>query len=327
MSNMRAKLMEGLKKRESSMLADPHLDRIGNSVRKSKTPTSKEKIYEIPVEAIQENPFQYRTEESLESSELKSLAKSIAEHGLRTPIQLRQKDGDYILVAGWRRLTAIKRFIKSMKTVKATVDTNMDDKTHRLLTVLENEQREDFTLFEKASAYNDMRNIDKLTLDEIADVVGSSKTRISRVLKLLILPDAVSTLLRKALLDGLSNGHLDELVAGFKKRVDAGHSEIEAREWISHMVTLIVSENYTIADLREENRGELKPREEANRIAPKKPLKKWNIKGGEWKKFEVSTRNKVTLEFKLPEDIQYNDSEKIIHYIKERLLKENQRSN
>lgn len=324
MSNMRAKLMEGLKKRESSMLADPHLDRIGNSVRKSKTPTSKEKIYELSVEAIKENPFQYRTVESLESSELKSLAKSIAEHGLRTPIQVRQKDGEYFLVAGWRRLTAIKRFIKSMKTVKATIDTSMDDKTHRLLTVLENEQREDFTLFEKAAAYNDMKKIDQLTLDEIAEVVGSSKSRISRILKLLILPEAVSTFLRKAILDGLSNGHLDELVGGYKKRIDAGISEEHALAWITQMVTLITHENYTIADLREENRGELKPVEPTKQRNNKKPLKKWNINGGEWKKFEVSTRNKVTLEFKLPEDIQYNDSEKIISYIREQLLVENQ---
>lgn len=326
MSNMRAKLMEGLKKRESSMLADPHLDRIGNSVRKSKTPTSKEKIYEVAVEAIKENPFQYRTEESLESSELKSLAKSIAEHGLRTPIQLRQKDGDYFLVAGWRRLTAIKRFIKSMKTVKATVDTTMDDTTHRVLTVLENEQREDFTLFEKASAYNDMKKLDKLTLDEIAEVVGSSKSRISRILKLLILPDEVSTLLRKALLDGLSNGHLDELVGGYKKRIDSGHSTEETTQWISQMVALILTENYTIADLREENRGELKPRETKSSSPLKKPLKKWSIEGGSWKKFEVSTRNKVTLEFKLPEEIQYNDSDTIIAYIKEHLLMNNQPS-
>lgn len=319
MSNMRAKLMEGLKKRESSMLADPHLDRIGNSVRKSKTPTSKEKIYELPVEQIKENPFQYRTEESLESSELKSLAKSIAEHGLRTPIQVRQNGDDYFLVAGWRRLTAIKRFLKSMKTVKATVDSNMDDKTHRLLTVLENEQREDFTLFEKANAYNDMKSIDNLTLDEIAEVVGSSKTRISRILKLLILPQAVSTFLRKALLQGLSNGHLDELVGGYKKRIDLGHNEEESLQWIEQMVHCILNENYTIADLREENKEPQKAEERVLK-KDKKPLKKWNIAGEKWKKFEVSTRNKVTLEFKLPEDIQYNDSEKIISYIRENLL-------
>lgn len=327
MSNMRAKLMEGLKKRESSMLADPHLDRIGNSVRKSKTPTSKEKIYEVPVEAIKENPFQYRTEESLESSELKSLAKSIAEHGLRTPIQLRHTDGEYYLVAGWRRLTAIKRYIKSMKTVKATVDNEMDDKTHRLLTVLENEQREDFTLFEKATAYSDMKKIDNLTLDEIAEVVGSSKSRISRILKLLILPEQVSRFLRSSILKGLSNGHLDELVAGYKKRMDAGFSEENAFEWISSMVALILEENYTIADLREENRGELKeshPKNNSSIPREKKPVKKWNIDGKQWKKFEVSTRNRVTLEFKLPEHIQYNDSEEIISYIQNQLFLENQ---
>ena len=140
-------------------LLDPHMKSLSSAIRKSQSPISKEKIYDIPINEIEPNPFQYRKEESLNQSELESLANSIAKQGQRTPIQLRRKGDKLILVAGWRRLTAIKRYIKSMVTVKATIDEEMDDSTHRLLTIIENEQREDFSIFERAQAYKDL--IDK----------------------------------------------------------------------------------------------------------------------------------------------------------------------
>ena len=127
--------MSGLQKRDSSIMMDPHLASLGTAIRKSQNQVSRDKIYEIPVDDIVLNPFQYRTEESLDHSELESLSRSIAQHGLRTPIQLRRKDEKLILVAGWRRLTAIRRFLKSMKTVKATIDEEMSDSEHRLITL------------------------------------------------------------------------------------------------------------------------------------------------------------------------------------------------
>ncbi len=63
MSNStRDKLMQGLAKRDKSMLSDPHLNRIGNSVRKTSSVVSREKIFEIHVKQIKENSYQYRDE-------------------------------------------------------------------------------------------------------------------------------------------------------------------------------------------------------------------------------------------------------------------------
>jgi len=319
-NNTREKLMAGLAKRDRSMLADPHLERIGDTVRKNAGVVSREKIFEIPVDQIADNPFQYRDEESLNSSELESLAVSIREHGLRSPIQVRRTGESYTLIAGWRRLTAIRRFLPDMKTVKATVDAEIDDRTHRLLTVIENEQREDFTAFEKARAYADMQKLDSLTLDEIAVAVGSSKTRISRILKLLTLPETIQGILREAVLKGLSGGHLDEIAAGCKKREGAGETVLDIENWAHTVIAAIQSGEMTIDSLRTINKSPIQ-----QRIPEiKKPLKRWKIDGGKWNRFEVSTRNKVTLEFKLPEDIEYNDSDKIMAYIREELLKREQ---
>ncbi len=316
MSTNREKLMAGLAKRDRSMLADPHLDRIGSTVRKTGSVVSREKIFEIPVDQIKDNPFQYRDESSLNSSELESLAQSIKEHGLRSPIQLRREGDEYVLVAGWRRLTAIKRYLPDMTVVKATVDSEMDDRTHRLLTIIENEQREDFTAFEKAKAYADMQKLDGFTLDQIAQVVGSSKTRISRILKLLTLPEEICVILREAILQGLSHGHLDEITAGCKKRETLGETPQEILHWATSTVSAVLAGEMTIEHIRNVHREPVKQKP----VDAKKPIKKWKIEGSAWNRFEVSTRNKVTLEFKLPEDIQFNDSEKIIEFIRTKLL-------
>lgn len=285
------------------------------------TPLSKDKIYELPIKDIESNPFQYRTEENLNQSDLKNLAQSISEHGLRSPIQVRRKDGKYILVAGWRRLTAIRLYAKSIKTVKATVDEDMDDQTHKLLTIIENEQREDFTVVEKARAYNDLITNENFKQVEVAKLVGASKTRISQLLKFLILPDDLLKILNNALINGLSNGHAEEIVSGYSKRLDM-QDEQSAKMWLIDITEKCFGENLSIENLRDINRL-LGDDNSANKkkTTKKKPLKKWVMNGGPWKKFEVSTRNRVVLEFQLPEDYHYNDSKAIIDYIKGDILK------
>ena len=314
--NYRQKLLSGLQKRDSTILLDPHMKSLSSAIRKSQNPVSKEKIYEIPVNEIELNPFQYRKEESLDQSELESLANSIAKNGLRMPLQLRRTGDKLILVAGWRRLTAIKRYLKSMVTVKATIDEEMDDQTHRLLTIIENEQREDFSVFERAQAYHDLIEKDGYTQQQVGELVGASKSRVSRALKVLSLPEQILQQLMSAQYKGLSNGHIDELVAGFDKRQGRGE---DGGKWVLETLEGILSRNLSIEDLRDANRV-LNQKKEALDHG-KKPVKKWIIPGKEWNRFEVSTRNKVTLEFKLPENIQFNETTKIIKYIKNQLLK------
>ena len=244
-------MLSGLQKRDSTILLDPHMKSLSSAIRKSQNPVSKEKIYEIPVNEIELNPFQYRKEESLDQSELESLANSIAKNGLRMPLQLRRTGDKLILVAGWRRLTAIKRYLKSMVTVKATIDEEMDDQTHRLLTIIENEQREDFSVFERAQAYHDLIEKDGYTQQQVGELVGASKSRISRALKVLSLPEQILQQLMKAQYKGLSDGHIDELVAGFDKRQSGGE---DGGKWVIETLEGILSRNLSIEDLRDANR-------------------------------------------------------------------------
>jgi ParB family chromosome partitioning protein len=63
-------------------------------------------LSEIRVDKIKPNPFQPRKEFDEES--IKELASSIEKYGLLQPIVVIRDDEDYILVAGERRLRAVK---------------------------------------------------------------------------------------------------------------------------------------------------------------------------------------------------------------------------
>lgn len=318
-SNLRSKLAEGLQKRQSSMMNDEGLSRIQASIIRSKIPSGSEKVYSVRVDEIKDNPFQYRTVESLDGTDLESLAQTIATHGLQEPLRLRRKEGELYLVAGWRRLTSIRRYLRNMEMVNAFIRDDMDDATHRALTIIENEQRVDFSLFERAHAYHGLNTMDGMTQEQIAKLVGSSKSRVSRAMKLLSLPEDIQRALSNAVQQGLSMGHADEICSGFEKRVSDPDA---ARKWASEVISLALAGNATIENLRDQNRASAVPDDGKISGRPqKKPVKRWQISGGDWNRFEVSTRNKVTLEFKLPQDLQYNDTNSIVRYIRNQLLK------
>ena len=68
----------------------------------------KEKLVRVAVERIDPNPAQPRR--LFAESEIESLAESIRQNGLLQPLTVRQdkKNGRYILIAGERRLRALK---------------------------------------------------------------------------------------------------------------------------------------------------------------------------------------------------------------------------
>lgn len=120
-------------------------------------------INEIPVAAIVPNSAQPRTEFNDET--IKELADSIRDNGLLEPILVRpaQKSHDetfgspppqtYELVAGERRLRAFKYL--NRETIPAVVR-NVADAELRIFALIENLQREDLSVADKAQAINEL---------------------------------------------------------------------------------------------------------------------------------------------------------------------------
>jgi ParB/RepB/Spo0J family partition protein len=108
-------------------------------------------LQEIPLSKVRPNPLQPR--QSFPREGLEQLAASIKVHGLLQPILVRPKDGGFQVACGERRLRATE--MAGLKQIPAIVR-EMDDKTLRLCSIVENVQREDLTSEEREKAHHDL---------------------------------------------------------------------------------------------------------------------------------------------------------------------------
>lgn len=168
--------------------------------------TDKSGVDQIPVEQIQPNPRQPRSQ--FNESELQELAGSIREHGIIQPLILTRGDtaDQYVLIAGERRLMAAR--LAGLQSVPALV--REAGELQRLeLALIENVQRSDLNALEEAEAYRQLAEDFSLSHEEIAQKVGKSRAAVTNTLRLLKLPVGV----QKALLAGeISAGHARALL-------------------------------------------------------------------------------------------------------------------
>ena len=169
------------------------------------SPESLSALREIPLAEIRPNHYQPRKEFSAE--ELKELADSIRTAGLLQPIAVRIANGSYELVAGERRLRAVKSL--GWPTIPAIVR-EYDDRAMLTLALIENLQRADLNPIEEAEGYARLASEFDLTQNEIADLVGKDRSTVANLQRVLQLPAAVRKMLETG---ALSLGHARPLLA------------------------------------------------------------------------------------------------------------------
>src|SRR5829696_8948638 len=157
-------------------------------------------LREIPVELVQANPDQPRTQFNAE--QLTALAESIKARGVLQPIVVRPlAGGAYELIAGERRLRASK--LADLPTIPAVVR-DTDEQERLELALIENMARADLNPVEEARACATLVEDLGLTKEELGRRVGRSRAAVSNLIRLLELPDEVLG----AIGDGrLSEGH------------------------------------------------------------------------------------------------------------------------
>lgn len=158
----------------------------------------------IPVDTITTNPYQPRKE--FDPIKIQELASSIAQHGILTPILVRQSDLGYELIAGERRLRAAKE-IELAQIDAIIVDFN--DQEMMEVSLIENIQREDLNVIEEAQAYQKLMEAFDYTQEQLARKVGKSREHIANILRLNKLPQAVRDLVVN---EQLSMGHVRPLI-------------------------------------------------------------------------------------------------------------------
>ncbi len=157
-------------------------------------------IIKIELEAIQQNPYQPRT--NFNEVALRELANSIKELGVIQPITVRKLEGNqFQLVSGERRFRASK--LIGLNTIPAYIRIANDQEMLEMALV-ENIQRKDLDPIEIALSYRQLIEEIKLTQEELSIRVGKTRTTVTNFLRLLKLDPIIQTGIR----DGfLTMGH------------------------------------------------------------------------------------------------------------------------
>ena len=161
----------------------------------------------LPTSALQPNARNPRR--AFPNAELDELAASLRERGIIQPIVARPVRGSadtFEIIAGERRWRAAQR--AGLHEVPVVIIEATDAEALQLA-IIENVQRADLNALEEADGYRALMEEFGNSQDEIAKIVGKSRSHVANTLRLLKLPETV-----KSYISGgqLSPGHARMLV-------------------------------------------------------------------------------------------------------------------
>ncbi len=164
------------------------------------TEESNRSAEELKLSDLEPNRGQPRKD--FDDETLAELADSISQHGILQPLLVRPIfGGGYQIVAGERRWRAAR--MAGLTTVPAIIR-ELDDEQVMEIALIENLQREDLSPLEEAMGYQSLMDSYDMTQEEVAKIVGKSRSAVANVLRLLKLPEEVQSLIRSG---QVSAGH------------------------------------------------------------------------------------------------------------------------
>ena len=150
-------------------------------------------LREIPVEWINIGPWQPRR--IFDKASLEELAASIKQKGIVQPLLLRpnpENNTRFQLVAGERRWRAAQ--LAKTHEVPAIIR-NMTDAECYEIALIENIQRSDLSVIEEAQGYQKLLELNHYTQEQLSKIIGKSRSHITNIMRLLLLPNSVQVLL------------------------------------------------------------------------------------------------------------------------------------
>ncbi len=166
--------------------------------------------------------------------ELKKLGDSIAANGIIEPIVVRKlPDSKYEIIAGERRFRAAK--MVGLRRIPCVIHT-ADEQTAAILSLTENLQRSNLTVFEEAKALDMIINYYGISQTEAAIKLGIAQSTLSNKLRLLNLSFSLQERIVKA---RLTERHARALL-----RLPESKREVALDYIIANGLTLLESEAY-----------------------------------------------------------------------------------
>ena len=142
----------------------------------------------IPIDRIR--PGGERARRSFDPEALDELASSIRAHGVLQPIRVRSSAaGRYEIIAGERRWLAARQ--AGLRQIPALIATS-DDEHAFVESLVENIQREDLNVLDRADALRRLRvNLGLQSWEEVGAVVGITRQHVYNLLRVTQLPEPI----------------------------------------------------------------------------------------------------------------------------------------
>ncbi|ETO94028.1 ParB/RepB/Spo0J family partition protein [Legionella oakridgensis] len=181
-------------------------------------------LQQLPIESLQRGRYQPR--QTFASEAIQELAQSIRKQGLIEPLVVREiAPGRYEIIAGERRWRAAMTI--GLTELPCLIG-QYNDQQAAAVALIENVQRENLNLIEEASGYQRLLNEFHFNQDEIAILVGKSRSHIANLLRLLTLSPFVQEQLRSK---QLTLGHARMLVGLESKQQETLTRKIQQQNW------------------------------------------------------------------------------------------------
>ncbi len=150
----------------------------------------------LPIDRIHPSPAHARRQ--ADEAAIAALAASIRRCGLLSPLLVRRRcAGEYELIAGFRRLLALKQL--GCREADAVILAAYDSDA-LLISLIENVQRENLHYLEEARACRNILHAEGLRQEELAAVLGRSPSALANRLRLLKLDGTVQAALTESAL-------------------------------------------------------------------------------------------------------------------------------
>jgi ParB family chromosome partitioning protein len=171
---------------------------------------NQQSIMRLPIATLQPSRFQPRR--NFDADALKDLATSLKQHGVLQPLMVRALETPtdngvtHEIIAGERRWRAAQ--LVPLHDVPVIVREFTAEQALQIA-LIENLQREDLNPVEEAAGYQRLLDEFQYTQDELAQVIGKSRSHISNMLRVLTLDDKIKDMLSAG---KITSGHARALV-------------------------------------------------------------------------------------------------------------------
>jgi ParB family chromosome partitioning protein len=159
--------------------------------------TVDDRLSTLPIDSIR--PGKYQPRSFMDEAALDELAASIRVQGIIQPLIVRELGlGDYELIAGERRWRASRK--AGLAEVPVVIK-SVPDEAALAMALIENIQRQELDPIEEAQGIKRLIDEFGLTHEAAADAVGRSRSAVSNLLRLLVLPQPLQQMMHEGKLE------------------------------------------------------------------------------------------------------------------------------